>query len=50
MNKTRNLNLRNCDLDNETEIGELDTLFYSEVEQNDILGHIFKFVEHREWE
>lgn len=50
MNNTRNTKFRNCDLNDETEIGELVTRFYSDVAQDDILGHIFNDVAHVDWD
>ncbi|MFN8015414.1 MAG: group III truncated hemoglobin [Acidimicrobiia bacterium] len=40
---------RNCDLDNEVEIGEMVRRFYSAVAQDDLLGHIFNDVAHVDW-
>lgn len=41
---------RGCDLDNENEISILVQRFYSDVAQDEILGHIFNDVAHVNWD
>ncbi len=49
MSNTKSNDFRNCDLDNEEEIGELVQRFYADVAQDEILGHIFNDVAHVDW-
>lgn len=49
MSLNKSAEFRDCDLDNEEEIGELVKRFYSDVAQDDLLGHIFNDVAHVDW-
>lgn len=49
MSDKKVINFRNCDLDSELEITELMKRFYSDVAQDDLLGHVFNDVAHVDW-
>lgn len=50
MSNNKTNEFRNCDLDNENEISILVQRFYSDVAQDEILGHIFNDVAHVNWD
>lgn len=51
MNSDQKTNeFRNCDLDSEEELGILVQRFYSDVAQDELLGHIFNDVAHVNWD
>ena len=50
MSENKDMSSRGCDLDNEDEIAELMKRFYSDVAQDEMLGHIFNDVAHVNWD
>jgi hemoglobin len=50
MSENREMSSRGCDLDSEVEIAELMKRFYSDIAQDEALGHIFNDVAHVNWD